>query len=368
MIKIFLTGDNHIGLRYVSHEKAEHLATARIDAFEGMVNAANAEECDFFAVAGDLFERTAGVDMRDISRVTGLLSGFRGTVLIIPGNHDYYDENAVPEVWRMFRQAAMDCSNILLMTELRPYELDAGGKRVVIYPAGCRSPHSMPGENNLRWIKDEDIRPDGAYRIGIAHGAVEGESLDREGNYFSMTREELNAIPVDVWLIGHTHVPFSGGRIFNAGTHVQTDVSCGTEGECLIIEIDEGNGLKPVRAKKFVSGTLRFFRIDVAVNGNLRGALDNQLSGIPDNSAVDVILSGAAELDEYERRDEIIGTALSRFIEGTYDDYGLSRQITEDIITAEFPETSFSARFLTALLGDPKEAQMAYDLLKEASK
>ena len=42
---------------------------------------------------------------------------------------------------------------------------------------------------------------------------------------------ELEDIPVDVWLIGHTHVPFprdltevftASDKIFNAGTHVQT--------------------------------------------------------------------------------------------------------------------------------------------------
>ena len=34
-----------------------------------------------------------------------------------------------------------------------------------------------------------------------------------------------------------------------------------------------------------------------------------------------------------------------------------------EIIDAEFPETSFPARFLHALLEDPKEAQLAYELL-----
>ncbi len=71
--------------------------------------------------------------------------------------------------------------------------------------------HSAPGENNLGWIKEAEIDPS-VFNIGIAHGALEGETIDSEGLYFLMSRPELEAIPVDVWLIGHTHVPFRRSR------------------------------------------------------------------------------------------------------------------------------------------------------------
>ena len=51
-------------------------------------------------------------------------------------------------------------------------------------------------------------------------------------------------------------------------------------------------------------------------------------------------------------------------MESSYDDYGLSKLISKELIDAEFPETSFSAGLLTALLDEPKEAQLAYELLK----
>lgn len=60
MLRIFLTGDNHIGLRYAGHEASAELAAARIDAFAGMVEAANENGCELFVVAGDLFERLRG--------------------------------------------------------------------------------------------------------------------------------------------------------------------------------------------------------------------------------------------------------------------------------------------------------------------
>ena len=370
MLKIFLTGDNHIGLKYASHEQAAVLASSRITAFESMVKTANQENCALFVIAGDLFENTYSVSKRDIKALLDTLSCFEGTVVVLPGNHDYYDADV--KVWQYFKDVMQAHDNIMLLTEYRPYSLTCGDEDVVLYPAHCTSLHSAPGENNLGWIKDEDILSDGAYHIGIAHGAVEGETIDNEGAYFLMKRTELESIPVDAWLIGHTHVPFPKNlkveeytpceKIFNAGTHVQTDVACNTEGQCFIIEIADN---KAVKAKKVISGNLRFCRKSITVSaGELESKLADALANIDDNTVVDLILQGAVTAEEYETRHRTLEDALSRFVEGTYNDSALSRLITKQLIEAEFPETSFSAGLLTALLEDPKEAQLAYELLK----
>lgn len=369
MLRIFLTGDNHIGLKYASHEQASILASRRITAFEEMVRAANAENCDLFAIAGDLFENTYGISKRDIKTLLETLAGFRGTVVVLPGNHDYYDKDV--KLWQYFKDVQASCDNIMLLTEYRPYRITVNGKDVALYPALCTSVHSAPGQNNLGWIRETEIGQDGAWHIGIAHGAVEGETIDSEGQYFLMKRSELENIPVDAWLIGHTHVPFPrnlteeftvADKIFNAGTHVQTDVSCNTEGQCFIVEISDR---KSVRAKKVSTGNLRFHRMHIAVSaGTMEATLCRELAELSDNSVVDIILSGAVTAEEYEDRHRILDRALGRFIEGTFSDYSLNKLISKELIDSEFPETSFSAGLLTALLEEPKEAQLAYELLK----
>ena len=369
MLKVFVTGDNHIGLKYASHEQAAALASSRITAFEGMVKIANLENCALFVITGDLFENTYSVSKREIKTLLDALSCFNGTVIVLPGNHDYYDKDV--KVWQYFKDVVASYDNIMLLAEYHPYKLSANGEDVVLYPALCTSLHSAPGQNNLGWIKETDIENDGAYHIGIAHGAVEGETIDNEGQYFLMKRSELESIPVDVWLIGHTHVPFPrnlteeftrGNRIFNAGTHVQTDVSCNTEGQCFIVKIDEN---KNVLAKKTVSGNLRFYRKNITVTaGEMENIINRELVDIDDNSVVDVILTGAVSAEEYENKNKVIDGILSRFVEGTYNDYALSKLISKELIESEFPEFSFSAGLLTSLLDEPKEAQLAYELLK----
>lgn len=371
MLKIFLTGDNHIGLKYTSHGTAGSvLAQKRVAAFQNMVQIANEEECGLFVIAGDLFENTR-ITKKEMQPLLETLSRFHGTVAVLPGNHDYYEKDS--KLWGYFQDIAEEMrSDILLLNRYESQTVSVDGEDVVLYPAPCMSKHSDPGENNLGWIKDAHLVSDSTYRIGIAHGAVEGETIDNEGAYFLMSRQELNSIPVDAWLIGHTHVPFPKnvtgdyadcGKIFNAGTHVQTDVNCRTEGLCFIIQIAED---KHIQAKKVVTGNVRFYRETLNLTaGEMRSKLDYYLNRIGDNSVVELTLNGAVNTDEYAARQSIVEEKLSRFIEGIYHDAGLSRLITKDLIDAEFPETSFSAKFLSALINEPKEAQLAYDLLNQ---
>lgn len=336
-MKIFLTGDNHIGLKYASHEQAAILVASRISAFDAMVHRANQEICDLFVVAGDLFENTYSISKKDVKVLVDILSRFRGYVAVLPGNHDYYEKGV--KVWQYFTDLAAIYDNILLLSDYRPYPLEIGESQVILYPALCTSLHSAPGQNNLNWIRETDISDNKAYHIGIAHGAVAGETIDNEGQYFLMTREELEAIPVDVWLIGHTHVPFSkdltknfsrSGKIYNAGTHVQTDVSCNTEGFCFVLEV---NADKSVEAKKIVSGNIRFYRKQIGFSaGTMEDTLERELADLPDNCVVDLIFSGSVTADEYACRHGVFEKALSRFIEGTYDDYALSKCRTSQTV------------------------------------
>ena len=96
----------------------------------------------------------------------------------------------------------------------------------------------------------------------------------------------------------------------------------------------------------------------------MEDTLRRELSALGDNSVVDLRLSGSVTTDEYDARHELLEELLGRFIEGTYSDTELSRLISEEIIDVEFAETSFAAGFLKDLLDEPKEAQLAYELLK----
>ena len=143
MLKIFVTGDNHIGLRYASHANGQFLSAARKDAFADMVHTANEEDCDLFVITGDLFNDVSSAAKKDITELAETLSTFRGVVVVLPGNHDHYDRDA--KLWRYFTDALSDKDNIMLLSEYRPYEIKIRDETAVLYPALCTSLHSILG-------------------------------------------------------------------------------------------------------------------------------------------------------------------------------------------------------------------------------
>ena len=219
-LKIFHTGDIHLGMKFNGYgdEIRGTLAEARFLSLENMIEKSNGLGADLFVVAGDLFN-TIKVSKKNIERAVKILDKFNGAcVLVLPGNHDYYDD--MMELWEEFTKSPSE--KILLINKEERYSLEDYDLDVMVYPAPCHSKHSK--ENSLAWIKKEGIAEMGAYHIGVAHGALEGLSPDLEGNYYYMGMDELHSIPVDIWLIGHTHVRYPlkdsvvDEKIYNAGT------------------------------------------------------------------------------------------------------------------------------------------------------
>lgn len=380
MIKIFVTGDNHFGKKYDRYpEIRDRLVDNRFVCFEKMVEKAEQEGCDIFAVTGDLFDNCSSIRKSDVERVVRILAGFAGRVLVLPGNHDYY--TGEEKVWKDFDDALRTCdNNIIRLDRFEPYPIEIAEETVVIYPAFCRSKHSR--ENNLGWIKEMSVQKSGQINVGMAHGAIEGVTPDMQKEYFLMTEPELQAIPMDVWLVGHTHIPYPGGlsedeeiggyRIFNAGTHAQTDLHNNTRGYGFIISVDKQGDKAQVSAKKYQSGTIFFYDIAVRVSSaegdSLEALLQEKLDPLEAESVVRLTVAGSVFSEEYSRRRELYKKYCDRFLSWELQDDELHEEITLDRVREEFAESSFAAKLMEALQGDQTELQMAYELLQECSR
>lgn len=266
-LKIFHTADLHIGMRFNNYPDniRENLIKARFDVLDKMIQMANDKQCNLFVVAGDLFNNI-NIPVRDIDSVVKSLDEFNGEcVLVMPGNHDY--DNGMISLWNRFKKNIT--GKILYVNEERPYSLKNYGLDVVAYPAPCHSKHS--DVNNIGWVKDMDEFAPEFYHIGVAHGSLEDISPDMEKNYFFMSRKELEDIPVDVWLLGHTHIsypenPFvSDWKIFNPGTPEPDGLDCRHEGYAWVITINKD---KSVKAEKVSTGIYRFYDREFRVDGD----------------------------------------------------------------------------------------------------
>lgn len=363
-IKIFHTSDNHLGMSFKKYPNniRGRLINARMSSIRNMVDFANAHSVDLFVVAGDLFN-SLNISEKLIIEAVSELKRFNGAaVLVLPGNHDYYSGNE--KLWKSFYNHMSD--EMILLNEFRPYDLSAYGLDAMVYPAHCHSKHSE--SNNLNWIKKAEI-DNSVINIGIAHGAIEGLSPDLAGNYFYMSRSELVSIPMDVWLLGHTHVPYpedgmaGEDRIFNAGTHEPDGMDYRFEGSGFIIEIDES---KNINSARYISGQYRFEDSNILINSI--EDLEELLSKFPKsenaNKLLRVRISGMIDKDTFDRKNEIydkLGQQVS-YLE-IIDDQ-LRIRLTKEEIGEYFIEGSFPHMLLNRISSDEEALQLAFELVE----
>ncbi|MDP8214827.1 MAG: metallophosphoesterase [Candidatus Euphemobacter frigidus] len=368
-LKIFHTADIHLGMKFAGYPEVQsELTEARFVTLENLAKKANEESCDLFVVAGDLFDRT-GVAKRDIVRAVQILNQFEGKlVLVLPGNHDYLSPGP-GEPWATFKENAGD--RVLLLEEKRVYPLEHFDLDANVYPAPCDKKHS--GENYIGWIKDEPKDSSVTFHIGVAHGSLEGLSPDFDKQFYPMTRQELLDCDLDLWLLGHTHLPFpdkpgARDRIFYSATPEPDGFDCDHQGHAWIIEIDEN---KKLSSTLLTTGIYRFLHDEREIKND--GDL-NRLEadyGIPgrEKLLLKLKLKGRLSLEAYDRLPGIRETLHRNIFYLQWASGDLTEEITPAMVNRDFTEGSFPHRLLTSLSRDEREAevlQVAYRLLKEA--
>ncbi|MDY0236413.1 MAG: metallophosphoesterase [Gudongella sp.] len=364
-IKIFHTGDVHIGMRFNKYpeEISKMLREARIDVIENMIDMANKSSCNIFVIAGDLFDKTTGIDKKTIATVAKHLNKFTGNCIgLLPGNHDF--ENEMVDLWKTFNNLVDD--KLIFLQEERPYSLKDYGLDATIYPAPCHSKHSEV--NNLAWIAGEEI-DDTIINIGIAHGSLTGISPDLDNMYFNMDLKELEVIPVDVWLLGHSHIVYpdvlsiDNWKVHNPGTPEPDGMDCKHNGNAWIIDIDKD---KNIKSKLVETGKYRFADENYTLSSiEDYSRIYNLISKHPENIIARIGVSGIVDEDAYKHRQKVFKEIEEKILYLIFEDSDLKIRINKEKIEKEFTQDSFPEQFLFALQEDEEALQMAYEMIME---
>lgn len=370
-VKIFHTGDLHIGMKFGGYPDGvrEDLQEARISSLKNMVRMADEENCDIFAIAGDLFDRIK-IRERDIKSTREVLNSFKGScVLLLPGNHDH--EDGMVSIWNSFRNDLI--GNTIFLNEYKPYPLKKYGIDVVVYPAPCQKKHS--DSNNLNWIKEIEKRPEAKWHIGMAHGALKGFSPDLQDEYFPMTVDELETIGLDIWLLGHTHVFYpretktTSHNIFYSGTPEPDGMDCKHEGSAWIITMGEP---KKIVAERVSVGQYRFMDEEREVEeescfSKLKEEFCHDKAG---KVLLRLKLTGMLDRELYEEK-EIFYREIRKYQKYfVVDDSELGIKISKQFIDNEFIEGSLPHKLMMKLIEEEGEdvAQLAYEFIKEVKE
>ena len=162
-IRIVHTADNHIGMPFRQHDDKtrDRLLEERFTALERLIREANENHADFFVISGDLFDSTRVKNLY-IERTVDVLRHFTGnSVLVLPGNHDFYSGEDT-EVWKRFRKASSEFSNIELLVTPATVSFDVGGETVQFFPCPC--PSKTGKEPVTGWIHSVDHNLAGSTR------------------------------------------------------------------------------------------------------------------------------------------------------------------------------------------------------------
>lgn len=367
-LKIMHTGDVHLGMKFSQYPVISNkLEAARYQALENVVREANQRKANLLVVAGDLFDK-ANIKSVNIKKTIEILDKFAGdAVLILPGNHDYSD--GITTLWDKFKQEIK--GRMLILDQEKIYDLRDFGISAAVYPAPCDS--KLSAENKLGWIKDLKERPALDYHLALAHGALAGFSPDLNDDYFKMSREELLSLEMDLWLLGHSHLPYPQQenvkmqKIFNNGTPEPDGMDCSHYGSAWFIEIDQE---KQIEAEQVRTGIYHFADLEkeLCSHSELEDIIAEILDSEPQKKILRLKLKGELPRDDFEDKDKYLAELRDNCFYTKIDQSALNIKIDRDLIAAEFAENSFPYQLLNELEDNNQALHLAYKMLKEVQQ
>lgn len=172
MFRFLHSSDLHIGKRFgtLPEELRGRLREARHTVLDRLAAQARAGGAQTVLLAGDSFD-TETPSPAMLRQALAAMAGHAPLRwIVLPGNHDSL---LADELWAATRAALP--ANVVLATEAAPLAL---APDVVILPAPCTT--RRPGRDLTDWM-DAAATPEGALRIGLAHGAIQSFSEDGGG-------------------------------------------------------------------------------------------------------------------------------------------------------------------------------------------
>ena len=166
-------------------ETATLLQDARRAAVRSLGEAAVAADASAVLIAGDLYEKQQ-ISQPTIARAIENMRAFeRLQWHLMPGNHDHYREDGL---WDRIARAQLP-KNATLHTNPGATQIaEDDGLPVYLLPAPLRYTSSA---DDLSTYMDSEATPEGAIRIGVAHGSVQGFGSEGEvSNYVAPNRAD----------------------------------------------------------------------------------------------------------------------------------------------------------------------------------
>src|SRR6202022_260061 len=169
---------------FLEPEVSVLLQNARQEAVKRLGEIALEHETFTVLLAGDIFDKQQLSNVT-VAKPVEIMRRFSAvTWHLMPGNHDHVRENGL---WDRLARMQLP-ANVRLHTTPGAVKITDDGALVYLLPAPLRH---ISSAGDLTSYMDNEVTPDGAIRIGMAHGSVQGFGSEGEAsNKVAPTRAE----------------------------------------------------------------------------------------------------------------------------------------------------------------------------------
>lgn len=258
-MRLIHTADWQIGkvFRFVDDATMHVLQEARLEAITTIGQLATQHRVGIILVAGDVYDKDGLSDHTLAQPLERMRAWPRIAWHLIPGNHDPHQANGVWE--RVLHLGVPD--NVRLHLGPSPYRLEDGF--AYLLPAPLRQRHMA--SDPTAWM-DGAPTPDGALRIGLAHGSVAafGSGASAPANLISPVRAadaELAYLALGDWHGCRQINP----RAWYAGTPEPDRFDQPESGSALLVEIEDPRS--PPQVHPLPVGRFRWLQERAVVHG-----------------------------------------------------------------------------------------------------
>ena len=237
MFSFIHTSDWHLGKPFGQFEEdlRGRLREARHAIIERIALLAQNRNARLILVAGDVWdsrEPSAAVLRQSLNAMAGH-EPLQWALL--PGNHDLARDGGM---WERLASSADRPGNVHLLLSEQPFEVVEG---IYLLPAPCRV--KDPGRDPTAWM-DGGETPNGAIRIGVAHGSIQDFSSERPHSSV-INPNRVKTANLDYLALGDWHGKVKAGdRCWYSGTPEPDRFRKNESGNCLLVRI-EAAGAKP---------------------------------------------------------------------------------------------------------------------------
>ena len=205
------------------------LRDQRLETVKAIGRLATERNVDAVLVAGDAFDANA-VAHRTLIRMLDGLKEFAGDWVFIPGNHD---PALADSVWTRLQERQPPANVHLVLQPEQPLLLADG--RAVVLPAVLQRKHEI---GDLTAWFDHAETPEGAIRIGLAHGSVPEYLPNASDATNPVTANRADAARLDYLALGDWHGRLEiNDRTWYSGTPETDSFSSSDPGNALVVTI-----------------------------------------------------------------------------------------------------------------------------------